>query len=317
MVPNFCNMEKGLSKIITRLSYNRWNIGIIEKDLMNILFDKTEDYTVNWVKHNYTDRFFADPFIYSVDKDTIKILVEELLYKDKKGRITLLTVDRKSYVLLKRDVLLEQPYHLSYPFISTDNDGNISVMPEASMSGEFSRYSFDGSKLSLVNQNVVITEPLCDATIVYYQNQYYLFGTKRSNEPNCKLYIYYSDNIEGPYVAHKANPVLVDSSIARPAGAMFVDEKGQLYRVSQKNDNFYGETVNLTRIDVLDHDNFSETLIKRLPKHLGRYKHGFHTINSKDGLCVVDGYCKEFAPLKKLFFEIRSRVNRNNGTHDE
>lgn len=317
MVLNISTMEKVMSQIIRKLSYNTWNIGIIERRIEDVLFKSNIDYEVHWVKHDYRDRFFADPFIYSVDEDVIKILVEEFLYNEKVGRISMLTVKRYTYELIGNETLLKKPYHLSYPFVFLDNVGGIFILPEASMSGVLTAYKMDELGCRLISHKVIVPEPLCDSTIIYYQNRYWLFGTKRGKDSNSKLYIYHSQNAEGPYIPHKNNPVLFDPSIARPAGSMFVADDGDLYRLTQKNDNYYGEGVNLTKVDFLSDDKFGETLIKRLPSHVGRYKDGFHTLNGKRDICVVDGFCKEFSPVRKMIYELSSRIKKNKYSFDE
>ena len=303
-------MEKNISKIVNKCYYNTWNVGIIEKRLDDVLFKSDENYEVHWIKHDYTDRFFADPFVYSVGRDVIKILVEEFLYNEKVGRISMLTINRTSYELISNEVLLKQPYHLSYPFVFIDNSGATLILPEASMSGELRGYKINNNEQCLISFKVILPEPLCDSTIIYYNHKYWLFGTKRGLGSNSKLYVYSSDCPEGPYAPHRNNPVLNDPSTARPAGAMFISNDGALYRVTQKNDNYYGEGVNLTRVDTLSEGKFKETLIRRLPNHIGRYKYGFHTINGKEDICVVDGFCKEFAPIRKIIYEIISRIKK-------
>ena len=296
--------------MLDKFYYNNWNVGVIEQDINSILFDNNPHYKINWIQHNYRDRFFADPFVYSVDKDEIKILVEEFLYTDKVGHISLLTIDRHTWRLLSIDVIIKQPFHMSYPFLILDDYGCDCLIPEASMSGLLCCYNISLSTGRPINQRPIIPEPLCDSTIIYYKNKYYLFATKRGLDSNSKLYIYYSDKITGPYVAHKKNPVVCDSALARPAGNMYMTEDGSLFRLTQKNDKYYGETVNLTRIDILDEENFEETLVKRFPKHTGKYKDGFHTLNGKDGICVVDGFYREFSPLRKVVYEMMNLVNQ-------
>lgn len=310
-------MEKNLSKIVNKLSYNTWNVGIIETSIDDVLFNSEISCDVHWIKHNYRDRFFADPFIYSVDDDVIKVLVEEFLYNEKVGRISMLTVSRHTYELVGNETVLNQPYHLSYPFIFFDNGGDVLILPEASMSGKLQSYKMDKLGGRLIRNKVVLPEPLCDSTIIYYQHKYWLFGTKRGMYSNSKLYIYYSDCPEGPYLPHKNNPVLTDSSTARPAGAMFISSEGVLYRLTQKNDDYYGGGVNLTKVDILSSDKFKESLVKRLPNHIGRYKDGFHTLNGNGTICVVDGFCREFAPIRKTIYELSCRIKKKKYSFDE
>lgn len=116
-----------------KLYCSRWNIGFIEQPVAEIMTGAETEFDVKWVKHRLTDRFFADPFILSVEGGVIKVLVEEYFYNTKKGIITLLEVDAATYELRRRKVVLEQPYHQSFPYIHRDGD-RIYVLPEASES---------------------------------------------------------------------------------------------------------------------------------------------------------------------------------------
>lgn len=93
------------------------------------------------------------------------MLVEEYFYNTKKGIITLLEVDAATYELRRRKVVLEQPYHQSFPYIHRDGD-RIYVLPEASESGCLYRYEYDAESEELVNRQLVVEEPLLDSTFV-------------------------------------------------------------------------------------------------------------------------------------------------------
>lgn len=134
-----------------KLYCSRWNIGFIEQPVAEIMTGAETEFDVKWVKHRLTDRFFADPFILSVEGGVIKELVEEYFYNTKKGIITLLEVDAATYELRRRKVVLEQPYHQSFPYIHRDGD-RIYVLPEASASGCLYRYEYDAESEELVNR---------------------------------------------------------------------------------------------------------------------------------------------------------------------
>ena len=185
--------------VVNRLTYHTWNIGFVEADVKDIVTNNTTQVNVHWVKHPYKDRFFADPFILSVDEKEIKVLVEDFPYYDKRGMISLLTIDRKTYELLEKKVILRQPYHMSYPFIMRKSNGELWVAPEASMSGNLYYYSINPDTMMLENQRVLVPEPLLDSTIVEHDGHWWLFCTKRGEDSNTNLYIYYAESPEGPW----------------------------------------------------------------------------------------------------------------------
>lgn len=293
--------------IFDKAYYNTWNIGFIESDVKNVVTSKMRRMEVHWVKHYYKDRFFADPFILSADDNEIRVLVEDFPYFDKRGMISLLTIDKKSYELKCKKVILEQPFHMSYPFIMRNKGGSIWVAPEASQSGNLYYYTMNPETMMLENQKILIKEPLLDSTIVEYDRKWWLFCTKRGPASNRDLYIYYSDAPEGPWLPHLKNPVVVDYAMARPAG-YFVEDGDKLYRVIQKCDNHYGEAVNVTVVDKLTTTDYSETFVKELRAQDDEYSSCFHTLNGFGDITVVDGIRKQFTPLHRIVYEIRNKL---------
>lgn len=292
--------------LFSKAYYKIWNIGFIEKSISDVILSDNIYEKVRWVIHNYKDRFFADPFILSIDDNTIKVLVEDFPYYNKKGVISVLYIERKTYRLINKKVVLRQPFHMSYPFIIRKEDGSIWVAPESSSCGALYIYKMDPTTLMLEDRKVIISEPLVDSTIIDYRGLNWLFCTKKGEDSNRKLYIYYAENPEGPYTEHPGNPVVVDDTMARPAGSMFKDGE-TLYRVIQKCDKAYGEYINVSRIDTLSTTEFKESFVKELRAEDSIYSNAFHTINGYGDICVVDGLRVKFAPLRRLWYEIRNK----------
>lgn len=293
-------------RVLSKLYYHTWNIGFIEQSIESVVTSKGSTFPVHWVKHNYKNRFFADPFLLSADDKYLRVLVEDFPYYHKKGMISLLTIDRKTYNLLERKVILGQPFHMSYPFIMRDNCGNVKwVAPEASMSGKLYRYTINPNTHLLENKEVLVPEPLLDSTIVGYNGRYWLFCTRRGTDSNKKLYIYHSLHPEGPWAEHDKNPTVNDASMARPAGYV-INVDGDLYRVIQKCDKHYGETINISKIDILTENEFKEHFVKTIKAQHDEYSYSFHTINGLDNICVVDGVRIDFQPFRRLWYELRN-----------
>jgi len=218
-----------------------------------------------------------------------------------------LTVDRATYALINKVVVLKQPFHMSYPFIMRKDNGEVWVAPEASESGNLYYYSVNPNTNVLENQRVLVSEPLLDSTIVEYDGLWWLFCTKRGDKSNSDLYIYYSDTPEGPWRPHTSNPLVQNSAMARPAG-YFVKDGNDLYRVIQKCDKCYGEAINVSKVLKLSTTDYSEVFIKELRAQKDEYSNCFHTLNSLGNLTVVDGIKKQFAPLRRIVYEVRNRI---------
>lgn len=295
--------------ILNKAFYYTWNIGFVDRSVEDIIISNDTQVDVHWVKHNYKDRFFADPFILSVNEKVIKVLVEDFPYYDKYGMISLLTIDRQTFELLDRKVVLKQPFHMSYPFIMRKKSGDFWVSPEASMSGKLYRYSMNPQSEMLENQSVLVDEPLLDSTIVENDGKYWLFCTKRGADSNKCLYIYYSDTSEGPWESHTKNPVVTDLTMSRPAGYM-VKIANNIYRVIQKCDITYGEAINISRVVKLSATEFEEEFVKEIRAQKDEYSHAFHTMNGLGNLCVVDGVRKDFAPFRRFWYEAKHRLKK-------
>ena len=296
-------------RLFNKRYYHSWNIGFVESNAKDIVLSGSYKVQVHWVKHKYKDRFFADPFILSVNEKEIKVLVEDYPYYDKKGMISLLTVDRATYELIDKKIVLKQPYHMSYPFVMRKDDGEVWVAPEASQSGKLFYYRINEESGQLENQRELVQEPLLDSTIVEHNGKYWLFCTKRGEASNKDLFIYYSDKPEGPWKAHVQNPVVSNTKMARPAGYLVKDDN-ELYRVIQKCDETYGEAINVSHVTQLTENSFEETFVKELRAQKDEYSNGFHTLNSLGNLTVVDGIRLQNAPFRRVWYELRNKLKR-------
>ncbi|MCB1452265.1 MAG: hypothetical protein KDJ43_01360, partial [Rhizobiaceae bacterium] len=83
------------------------------------------------------DHFYADPFPMVRDGRDY-LFFEDLDHKTDKGVISVVAFDDQGRPGEAR-VVLEEPWHLSYPFL-IEEEGEIYMIPEASLSGEISIY---------------------------------------------------------------------------------------------------------------------------------------------------------------------------------
>lgn len=247
------------------------------------------------MKHLYKDRFFADPFILDIKNDVIEVLVEEFIYKEWKGRITLLTVDRNSFELVSRKVLLDLKTHLSFPFIFRENT-QIYVAPENSKSGQFSIYEYDDNKQQLTYVNALVKLPLVDSIIYKYDNQYFILGSIQNGNENRELYLWTSDSLFGIYTPNEGILVKQGYSSSRRAGDIFLSNN-ELYSASQSCANSYGEKLYINRILKITN------LKKKVSYHILHNLHMMRVFihyNTYKGMCVVDGLSYLFLPQYKL-----------------
>lgn len=290
-------------RLIDRLSYSQnWNIGFCEQSPETFIENKKLN-KIKWLKHPYTDRWFADPFILKVTDTEIVVFVEECYIQTPKGIIAELIIDKESMRLKRRYELLELDTHLSYPVIFHYED-KILVCPENGQSGCLSIYEYDEVNHRLINPNIILDEALADATIIKQdESNYYLVATKYP-ETQTNLYLYKSTNgLYGPYNLVKETPVCVDKVCSRPAGN-FIVYNGIVYRPSQNCMKRYGAALTLMEIERMD-EQFIEKIHFTIAPVSYKYNLGIHTINVQDGVIVVDGYGYSFPILGRLITSLR------------
>lgn len=281
-----------------RLKYSQyWNIGFCVQTPEELIRNKKLK-KIKWLKHPYHDRWFADPFIYRITKDEIIVFVEECLVSDNpKGIICELVIDRNSMRLKGRYVLLELDTHLSYPAI-LNVEGIIYVYPENGASGKLNIYEYDSINHKLVNPVCILKEAVADASILKRDNQYYLSATKFPHTQEC-AYLYKSDSIFGPFKQVCAEPYQMDRSCSRQGGDWFLLEN-ELYRPAQNCRIRYGSSLNIMTVNI-ENGVIKEKPLFAIKPCCSRYSEGLHTINFKDGLCVIDSYGYLFGIMKYVY----------------
>lgn len=287
------------------LRSDMWNLGFITDDISDVI--KSDRLNIHWMKHNYNDRWFADPYLLEVTDKQIVVLVEEFSYKLRKGRIARLVVSRPDYVLQDMKIILELPTHLSFPVIYR-KDNEVYVMPENSKSGGISIYRYDDQKIMLEKVHEIGKLPLTDATIVKFKfGEEYVFSTKLPNPNGDELQIY---SFDGNTMLMDEKPIAnvsFPSNIARNAGdAFYIGE--QLYRPAQDCNKCYGNGLNIQKVNK-NGDAFTFETIKTFHSDNPNYGLGYHTFNMKNGLIVMDGHRLRF-PRMVTFLSLLHKIRK-------
>jgi hypothetical protein len=225
--------------------------------------------------------YFADPFTFN-DHNKNYILAEHFSYKTLKGNIVLIEPGMN-----RVHTLIEKTTHLSYPYIF-EEDGQLFVMPEEANSGQLNMYKWNSENKTLDFEKTLLDLPAVDASMLKYENLYYLFMGIKGNLPNEKLFIYYAPQLEGPYTPHAANPVKVNPEGARMAGG-FIFENGEILRPSQSSVESYGEKIIFQKITRLTTTEYEEEFYSEMkPEPDDPYRCGLHNFHATPSLEVVD-----------------------------
>lgn len=279
-----------------------YNIGIIKKPIGNILNEGIGKGEITWLKHAFKDRFFADPFMIKEDKEYYYILVEEFLFWEEKGKITLLKVKKEDFSLVERKIIIEEQTHLSFPFCELNGT---TIIPESVLSGKTNEYSIDLDTMAIINSREVLNVGLIDAAFYTdIQGGKWIFAAK-TNNPKEDMYMYkLNRNVYEPL----NNGQVVEHSIeeTRSAGKLF-EYNGNLYRPVQDSTQRYGRQTRIMRIDKLDEENYKASCVQVINgKDNPPYNETLHTFNVYNNCVIVDGSKDYFRfPMKILYKKFR------------
>ena len=234
------------------------------------------------------DRYWGDPFVVSRN-DRYFVFIEEKIYATGRGRIACLTLDRAGG-FLSNQVVLERPYHLSYPFIF-EQGSETYMIPETAGNRSIELYRCVHFPDEWVFVTTLMTDIYAvDATLLQYQNKVWMFVNVK--EPGGSsldsLYLYYAPAglPANEWTPHPHNPVVKDIRSARPAGRIF-EHDGKLIRPSQDSSRRYGYALKFNRITKLNENEYAEE-VELTFKPAGGRMLATHTYNHVGGLTAVD-----------------------------
>ena len=230
------------------------------------------------------DKFWADPFPLKVDGKYF-IFFEEYLYQTRRAHISVMEVSKSGAT--DPVMVLQRPYHLSYPFVFSWKD-RYYMIPETAENKTVEVYSCESFpnewKLeSALFENV----PARDATLFELDGRWWMFVAIADTESADELHLYYSETPLGPWQPHKRNPVKSDVRNSRPAGRPFC-WNGDLYRPAQDSSQRYGYAMTINRVVRLTPDEFVEEEVSKILPQWRKDLRGTHTLNLCDDLTVID-----------------------------
>ena len=240
------------------------------------------------------DRYWADPFV--VEKDHLYyIFAEEKIYATGRGRIICLTLDSQGKVQ-SNQVVLERPYHLSYPFIFEYQDETY-LLPECAQLQSIELYRC----VRFPNQWEFVKTLMTgiyavDATLFEHEHKWWMFVNVKGGEGGSSLDSLHLYSAESPLAdewrPHPCNPVVKDIRSARPAGRI-IERGGVVIRPSQDSSRRYGYALNFNRIVKLDENEYEEVLDSTL-RPAGPSIIATHTINQAGDLTVIDAILRRW-----------------------
>jgi len=282
----------------------RWQIGIVENSLEGIV--NGEELRVQWPANPFHDRWFADPFVLSVNGNEVTLLVEDYRYKDDRGRISRIIVDMERNSIVSCKTILDGG-HYSFPAIMR-YEGKVYFYPEQSRQGKLELFEYCPKTETCEYVETLSDEPLTDAII--YKGVIYSTRLPEPNGKTLKMFKWPSAVQEFKHETRnstlgsaalgvmkekeletrnsKLETFSFSECIARNAGDFF-ECGGKVYRPAQECNRWYGNALS---IQLYENGEFKE--VRRIPR--------LHTLNSYQGVTVVD---RKIFPFKWVYRLLR------------
>ncbi len=237
------------------------------------------------------DRFWADPFIIEKNNKYF-IFIEELVFKEHKGKISVIEMDENGNYSSPK-VVLKENYHLSYPFL-IEQDGELYMIPETSQSKSIQAYKCVEFPLKWELSKILMNNiQALDTTILKYKGKYWMFTNIRQNKNKSAsadddLFLFYADDlITDKWIPHPCNPIVSDVKCSRPAGKIFT-EGGRLFRPGQNCTNRYGYGIQIKEIVELNETRYQEITVQSIFPNWSKDTKCIHTLNHSGKLTVID-----------------------------
>lgn len=302
---SFSPQQLTIPKLVISLSYLAYlcsgfffNI-IIKKIIKNhhqrwsVAFTRTNWTTANLSKatiiKNPKGRFFADPFVKTVDDQTV-VFVEDYHYSTKQGTISAIKIQNDGTYEIVPDIIKEQ-FHLSFPYIF-EYQNQLYMVPESSLSNSIRLYKctqfpdkWEYQHDIMQNVNAV------DSMIFKHNDQWWLMSninlSNKSN--NLELFAFMSDSpLSRQWQPHRRNPICFSNEFGRNGG-LLRDNKNNNFRVRQKNGFIhYGMAFTIAKINILDLENYYEDFHCEIQPNFFPNLSGTHHMHCDEEITVFD-----------------------------
>ncbi len=268
--------------ILHRSKY-KWQISWIKADGSDLVLANAT--TIR----NASGSFLADPFLINVSEGVF-CFAEEYVEEHGKGVISAFSISDDD-VPKKLGVVLEESFHLSYPYVFRDRD-DIYMIPEASRSGAIRLYKATDFPLKWEFVCPLIQNIRAVDTVVFKRDErWYMltnFCSAGLGDNTSELHLFTSDDLlSGEWIPSKQNPVIFDSLRARNGG--FFEQDGKLYRVNQiQGKAHYGKGCSINEIVQIDNNVYEEIEILTILPEFFPSIQSTHHFHKAAGYAVFD-----------------------------
>lgn len=297
-----------LYKIDSSTALIKYLLKVIAPKILNsfvskLLSPKTKRYSVAYAYHNnfskslwrYKEilnpkgRFLADPFVFEHSGSNY-IFVEDFFFKENIGRISAIKVDGDKYEFL--DVVLEEEFHLSFPFVFKEDD-EIYMIPESHKNSDIRLYRcLEFPNKWELDQVLMSDVSAADTMLIKKQDTWFMLTNICSSgieDHQSELHIFYSENLKSntwePIAS--GNPVIFDPLKARNGGLFYNNEN--IYRVNQVHGQAdYGKSFSVNEIVLLSKNEYIEKEVSNINANFKNKIISTHHFNANITLAAVD-----------------------------
>jgi hypothetical protein len=272
-----------------------WSIGIYAGPSPFELAPTTRNPVLSAVDVSDVDAYYvADPFMLRHETGW-HMYFEVLLRASRRGVIGLATSsDARDWRY--RGVVLEQPYHLSYPQIFAWS-GAIYMLPEAIGAGAVRLFRATRFPDRFEPAGDLIEGVWADPTIFFERGLWWLLACSTPFE-NRTLHLFFAEQLLGPWRPHPQSPIVADDRhIARPGGRVLRLD-GKLIRFAQDCIPRYGTRLQAVEMTELSRRRYAERICSANPiltpagegwNSVGMHHMDAHSLPDGTWIACVDG----------------------------
>ena len=252
--------QRSFAKMLRRLlgqEFN-WQVAVSEHPWSDGRFEQAR------VVPNPRNAFLADPFTITVNGAT-HLFVEEFPYDSRKGVISAYRLDGAKAERI--GVVLEEPYHLSFPFVF-EHGGEIYMVPEGGGGRSVKLYKASSFPTGWTEVKTLLSDvPAVDTLLFEHGSRWWMLTTIQGEGPglnNAELHAFHADSPLDEWTPHERNPIVIDAGKGRNGGFVRV-ATARPCRVAQvPGFTFYGAGSAVYRIDELTPESYRETLVEQV-----------------------------------------------------
>jgi hypothetical protein len=294
--------SKALAASLTQKSQKRrrcaWAIGIYSGDspYRFLACEQADNPVVSAADiSDVAAAFVADPFMVR-HLDVWHMFFEVMDRQTETGIIALATSPNGTDWKYEQ-VILREPFHLSYPCVF-EWQGDFYMIPETLPLSEVRLYWAESFPTRWRFVRTLLSGMFADPSPFRFRDRWWMYACP-APQTHDSLSLFSADKLEGPWREHTASPVVRgDPRRARPAGRVLPLEDG-LVRYAQDSVPLYGSRVRAIDVLNLDENSYAERESDKSPiltgsgagwNATGMHHLDAHHLTKGEWLACVDGF---------------------------